>query len=355
VEYKIPIEDLYKYSFKFSLFIMLTAFVSIYVMENDLRIILFRTVMAFAHFYGCFLINIYLYRVLSRKQKEFDERVKFIYGILLTIIFISISTTTSQWLMEMNWISKDLNKGPINEIYNSWKIYIFIPFLATVIFTTVHFFHRFVILAHATKQSELEVVRLQSANTETTNQLLKQQIQPHFLFNALNTLKTLIKKQPDVAENYLIQLSDFLRASLSGHRTDTVSIKEELKLCDNYMDMQRIRFGEALKYEVNIPESYLNQYVIPFFSLQPLLENAIKHNELTKQSPLVIQLLVIDDRVIVKNNLKLKKNVETSTGNGLTNLKERYRILFQEKIQIEQTDDYFLVSLKLIPNENSSN
>lgn len=324
-------------------------------MENDLKVIVFRTAMAFAHFYGCFLINICLYRTLSKKQKEFDERVKFIYGIFFTIIFLTVSTTTSQWLMEINWLPKDLNSGPILEIYHSWKIFVFIPFLSTVIYTTVHFFHRFVILAHATKQSELEVVRLQSANMETTNQLLKQQIQPHFLFNALNTLKTLIKKQPDVAENYLIQLSDFLRASLSGHRADTVSIQEELRLCANYMDMQKIRFGEALQYDVNIPEDYLNRYVVPFFSLQPLLENAIKHNELTKQFPLIIKLFVDNDRIVVKNNLKRKKNVEASTGNGLTNLKERYRILFQEEIKIEQTDTCFVVSIKLIPNEDSGN
>ncbi len=355
MEYKIPIEDLYRYSFKFSLFIMLTAFVSIYVMENDLKIILFRTIMAFLHFYGCFLINIGLYVFISRRAETFDERVKFIYGIMVTIVFVSITTSVSQWLMEINFLPQGLNDERIVEIYRSWKIFVFIPFLSTVIYTTVHFFHRFVILAHATKQSELEVVRLQSANMETTNQLLKQQIQPHFLFNALNTLKSLIKKQPDVAENYLIQLSDFLRASISGHRTDVVPIEEELKLCKNYMDMQKIRFGEALQYQVDVPESYLGKYFIPFFSLQPLLENAIKHNELTKQYPLLIAIYAENDRIVVKNNLRLKKNVETSTGNGLTNLRERYRILYQEEIHILQTDSAFIVSLKLIPNESSRN
>lgn len=355
MEYKIPIDDLLRYSFKFSLFIMLTAFVSIYVMETDTKIILFRSIMAFMHFYGCFLINIGLYKFLSKRTRFFDERLKLLIGIILTIVFVSTTTILTQWMMKVGFLPAGLNDQKIIDVYNSWRIYVFIPFISTVIFTTVHFFHRFVILAHATKQSELEVVRLQSANMETTNQLLKQQIQPHFLFNALNTLKSLIKKQPDIAEYYLIQLSDFLRASISGHRTDVVSIKEELKLCQNYMDMQKIRFGEALQYQVDVPESYLEVYSIPFFSLQPLLENAIKHNELTKQNPLVISILIENDQILVKNQLRLKKNVETSTGNGLTNLRERYRILFKEEIQISQSTEYFTVSLKLIPNENRNN
>lgn len=355
MEYKIPIDDLFKYSLKFSLFITLTALVSIYVMESDLKIILFRTIMAFVHFYGCFLINIYLYIKLSKRKRFFSERIKVMYGIFLTIIFISITTAVSQWMMKIGWLSKDLNDQKITELFKSGKFFVFVPFLATVLYATVHFFHRFVILAHATKQSELEVVRLQTANAETTNQLLKQQIQPHFLFNALNTLKSLIKKQPDVADNYLVQLSDFLRASISGHRTDTVSIREELKLCENYMEMQKIRFGEALNYQVEIPATYFDSYHIPFFSLQPLLENAIKHNELTKIHPLYIRIAIDGEYIVVSNNLRIKKNSEISTGNGLTNLRERYRILFQEEVKIEQTETDFLVFIKLIPNENTNN
>lgn len=355
MEYKIPIDDLLKYSFKFSLLIMLTALVSSYVMESNFSIIIYRTIMAFIHFYGCFLINIYLYIRLTKRKTLFSERTKLIFGVILTITFLCISTIITQWLIRIGWLPKAINDARILAILNSWRIMIFIPFVGTVIYATVHFFHRFVILAYATRQSELEVVRLQTANAETTNQLLKQQVQPHFLFNALNTLKSLIKKQPDVAENYLIQLSDFLRASISGHRTDVVPIREELRLCENYMDMQKIRFGEALKYEIEIPEKYLDHFVVPFFSLQPLLENAIKHNELTKQYPLIVKIFIENDSIVVKNNLRLKKNVEVSTGNGLTNLKQRYRILFQEEIKIEQTETDFLVAIKLISNENCSN
>ena len=334
---------------------MLTAFVSSYIIEMNYVIIVYRSITAFLHFYGCFLINILLYVVLSKRESPFDERLKIMLGIALTIVFLTITTILTQWFVHIGVLPKNFNDPRVVELINSWRVFIFIPFLSAVIYSIAHFFHRFVILGYATKQSELEVFRLQSANAETTNQLLKQQIQPHFLFNALNTLKTLIRKQPDVAENYLIQLSEFLRASISGHRTDTVSLKDEIKLCENYMDMQKIRFGESLKYEVNIPEKYFNGYLVPFFSLQPLLENAIKHNELTKQSPLIIYVYEENGWIVVKNNIRLIKNVESSTGNGLSNLKERYRILFQEEIIVEHIENDFIVRIKLIKNESGSN
>lgn len=354
MHYKIPIDELYKYSLKISVYIAATAFVTIYVMESNIELILFRTFMAFVQFYGCFLINIFVYQYLQKRMEVVNERIKIPIGIFLSIIFTAASIILSQYMISVGWFPDTVNDLRFVEIYKSWKIYWFVPFLATMIFMICHFFHGFVILANITRQSELEVVRLQSANMESTIQLLKQQIQPHFLFNALNTLKSLIRKQPALAEDYVIQLSDFLRTSISSQRMDVVSLHQELELCENYMAMQKIRFGDALYYDVKISQASTQRYVIPIFSLQPLLENAIKHNESTKQFPLTISIYEEDGYIIVQNNLRIKKFVEPSTGNGLTNLSERYRILFNEKVVIDQTSTAFIVKIKLIENENSS-
>lgn len=354
MQYQIPKEDLRKYSMKFSLLIMLIAFVSIYVMEKNSHIIFYRTFMAFLHFYFCFRLNILLYAVFSKKNKEINERKKVTIGIGLTAIFILITSYTTQFLIYKGIFPSDLNDSRAIQIFYTWRAFVFIPFLAIVTFSTAHFFHRSVILMHATRQSELEVSRLQTINSETLNQLLKQQIQPHFLFNALNTLKSLIKKHPDVAENYLMQLSDFLRASISEHRSDVVSLKEELALCENYMNMQKTRFGDALQYSNLIEEEGLEQLFVPFFSIQPLLENAIKHNELTKENPLLIKVFIENDVIVVENNLQKRKYVENSTGNGLKNLGERYRLLKEKDIEIIESGDKFIVRLKLISNENSN-
>src|SRR5690606_14933878 len=327
-------------------------FVSTLIMESDYRIICFRTIMSFIHFYGAFYLNIQLLAAFVKRNKDYRSHFRFLLGVGLTTIFVIFSFVLTQFLINKGYLPNVVTDDRMQEVLYSRKAFLFIPFVGFVIFAIVHFFQQFVILAYATKQSEIELVRLQSANAETTNQLLKQQIQPHFLFNALNTLNSLIKKQPELANDYLLHLSDFLRASITGHRTDTVLMEEELKLCDNYMEMQQLRFGEALVYQVEIAEEVQKKYIVPFFSLQPLLENAIKHNELTKKAPLIIHLFIEGDYIYVKNNLKLKNNVESSTGNGLTNLRERYRILFQEEIEITQNDQEFIVRLKLIENEN---
>jgi len=286
-------------------------------------------------------------------MESFDEKLKFLFGLLSSFVFMLCTTLISIVLLKLEILSPVLFNQRIFNAHMNWKVFLFIPLGSLVTYTIAHFFHRVIILNYATKQSELEVIRLRSINIETTNRLLKQQIQPHFLFNALNTLKSLIKKQPTVAETYLIQLSEFLRTSFTSHKTDLISVKEELKLCDTYMNMQKIRFGDALIYRTEIPEKYMDKYSLPFFSVQPLLENAIKHNEMTALNPLHIDVFIDGNDMVIKNNLRLKRNVEASTNNGLTNLRERYQILHNEEIEIQQSIHEFIVRLKLIPNEHS--
>jgi len=354
MKYRIPIKDLHQYSIKFSVVILLTSLLSTFLMGGDLKYVLFRAFTSAFHFYGCLLINIGWYVRLSHRMSPFDEKLKFLFGVLTSIVFMYTTTLISMWFITSSFFDNSFYDPKLMEMTTTWKVFVFVPIGAGITYTIAHFFHKVIILNYATKQSALEVLRLRSINMETTNRLLKQQIQPHFLFNALNILKSLINKQPSVAEKYLIQLSDFLRTSLTMHKVDMITLKDELQLCENYMEMQKIRFGDALIYNIDIPYDYLNKYSVPFFSIQPLLENAIKHNELTTQHPLKINVAIQGDKIAIHNNLRLKKNIETSTNNGLSNLQERYQILQGEEIEIEQTENEFIVRLKLIPNENSS-
>ncbi|HDR51837.1 MAG TPA: histidine kinase [Mariniphaga anaerophila] len=201
---------------------------------------------------------------------------------------------------------------------------------------------------------EIENAQLKQKNSEALYQQLKQQIHPHFLFNSLNTLKSLINKSPDIAEDYLIKLSDFLRTSVSAGNDNIVKLKEELKLCLDYLEMQKIRYGKALQFSVDIPEKIYQTGFVPVFSLQMLTENAIKHNALTNESPLQIQIKYVEGRITVINNLQPKLITETTTGSGLTNLAERYKILSGDEIIIRTTANQFSVSIKVLNNENSN-
>lgn len=200
---------------------------------------------------------------------------------------------------------------------------------------------------------ELENAELKIKNMEATNHQLKQQIRPHFLFNSLNTLKTLIRKEPDKAEDYLVNLSDFLRASLLSNSLNISLLHDELKLAVNYLEMQTIRFDNALQYTIHIPEQIQQTGFVPVFSILPLLENAIKHNILTKELPLQLDLSYSDGRIFVVNNLQPRSTAETGTGFGLKNLSERYKILSDEDIILTRTDQQFSVAIKILDNANS--
>jgi hypothetical protein len=200
---------------------------------------------------------------------------------------------------------------------------------------------------------EMENARLRIKNVEALNQQLNQQIHPHFLFNSLNTLKSLIKLNPEDAERYLMQLSDYLRVSISKGQSNTVSLAEELKLCANYLGMQKMRFGEALLHEVNVPEEIRQTAHVPAFSLQVLIENAIKHNAFTVESPLHIHIGHVDGWLEVRNNLQRKQTTETSLGFGLANLSERYRLLSGSEPRIQANASEFSVTIKVLKDANS--
>jgi LytS/YehU family sensor histidine kinase len=200
---------------------------------------------------------------------------------------------------------------------------------------------------------ESENAQLKIKNIEATYNQLKQQIHPHFLFNSLSTLKTLIRKEPKDAEIYLKKLSDFLRASITLNNENIVKLSDELKFCLDYLELQKGRFGEALKYSIEIPEEVKSGFV-PVFSVQHLLENAIKHNALTVENPLLIQVKYNNNRIIVTNNIQAKSDTEETTRRGLANLADRYRILSGDEIIFQSDENHFSVSLKILENEDSN-
>lgn len=239
-----------------------------------------------------------------------------------------------------------------SSIHLSILVYVFI--ICILINTLVIALQNYVIIQDAKVKSDLENFYLKAANADAANQLLRQQIHPHFLFNALNILKSLYRTNTKAGEEYLLHLSDFLRVAVSTNNIKIIPVKDELKLCEDYLQMQKIRFGNALLYTISISEEVLKTKFLPSFSIHPLLENAIKHNELTDESPLHIQIIQEGERIRVSNNLKLKATTEVSTGSGLMNLSERYKILAKDEIIISEGNGFFSVSIKILNHEDSN-
>lgn len=178
-------------------------------------------------------------------------------------------------------------------------------------------------------------------------QVLQNQVNPHFLFNSLNVLGSLIEMDVSKAKVFTRELSLFYRDLLMFKDRDIISLKEEIDFVKRYIYLQQIRFGEALQVEIAANEK-IDGKVIPL-SLQALVENAIKHNEISQANPLNIVIAISDDyELVVENNLQPKTLLEETSKTGLQNLAGRYRFLTGKEMVITKNNHYFRVSLPLI-------
>jgi len=238
--------------------------------------------------------------------------------------------------------------------WSFWNIGTLLAFIGSgfVINTLITLLHNSVLLYEHKMYTELELSRLKAANAEAMNLALKQQIHPHFLFNALNTLKALYHKDTEVADDYIVHMANFLRASIYHHSANISKLKDEVDLLCDYLEMQRIRFGTALDCKITLSPETLEEYYLPSFSLQPLLENAIKHNNLTQQLPLKVTIIQNEEWLVISNNLQKKNVMAASTHYGLANLAERYRLCSGDEIIIQEEKTLFSVSIKLLNYEH---
>ncbi|MCX6302683.1 MAG: histidine kinase [Bacteroidia bacterium] len=177
---------------------------------------------------------------------------------------------------------------------------------------------------------------------------LKNQLSPHFLFNSLTALKILINEAPDTAQNYINSLSKALRYTLQSNEKQLVTLKEEMDFMESYLFLIRMRFDSNLSVNTSIDENYLS-HRLPPLTIQTLVENAIKHNEISKLRPLRIDISTTENEgLFVINNIQKKLSEEEGTGIGLTNLSKQYQLLFGKDITISIENNQFKVEIPLI-------
>ncbi|MDO1451499.1 histidine kinase [Rhodocytophaga aerolata] len=197
-------------------------------------------------------------------------------------------------------------------------------------------------------KTSLEKEALEKANLQTQFELLKNQVQPHFLFNSLNTLLSLVDEDTIRAKKFIKQLSFVYRYLLLSNEKTLISLGEELGFIQAYFFLLQTRFEEGLELKIAIPAD-LENYLLPPLTLQILLENAVKHNMLSSASPLLIRIESNDQQeILIRNNLQLKKASVHSARVGLANISAKYHFLNQPQILIRETEDEFIVRLPLI-------
>lgn len=201
-------------------------------------------------------------------------------------------------------------------------------------------------------EARTQLINLQKENLQTQYDVLKQQVNPHFLFNSLNVLTSLIKLEPDLAEKFSEQLSKVYRYVLENKDNELVDLNTELNFLDAYIFLLNIRFVGKVFVNINVPSEYRNDRIIPL-AMQLLIENAIKHNVMSKSNPLIIDIFVDEQNCLnIVNNLQERPSQIVSTGVGLKNILNRYKLLNLEIPTFEKTATQFKASIHLVKNTN---
>lgn len=292
-----------------------------------------------------FLNGFVFEKIASRFIDWIKKPVKsLLTAISLHFVYTSLVIFVVNWfwfifILNLNWDNFWVsNKGTIISEY-----IIFIV-IASIIYAT-SFFKSWRIQVQETEKVKSETLALRY-------KVLQDQINPHFLFNSLNVLGSLIDIDVSKAKEFTHELSMFYRDVLHFKDQDIISLKEEIEFVKKYIYLQQIRFGEALQVDI-IANDKIDGKVIPL-SLQALVENAIKHNEISKANPLNIVIAITDDHeLIVENNIQIKNVSGENSKTGLKNLAGRYEFLTGKKVEITKNTSYFRVSLPLIILNNN--
>lgn len=263
-----------------------------------------------------------------------------VYGFVLTQLVCVVLGYSINYLLESIGIRTDM------------KTYEFIyGFYAFILALAIFAVYEAIYYAGKYKRVVEERERLKTAQVQTELENLRNQINPHFLFNSLNTLMNLIPKDPDRAMTYLNKLSKFYRYSVNRKDDTTVLLATEIKNAKIYADLLHERFGDNIEIEFkgHIPEG---AKILPM-TLQLLIENAVKHNIVSKSKPLTIELFadLNGEYIYVRNNLQVKIQAVNSTGMGLRNIKERFSYLTDKEVRVDESEGFFEIAIPLIQSE----
>ena len=186
--------------------------------------------------------------------------------------------------------------------------------------------------------------RLKKESLSSQYEVLKQQVNPHFLFNSLNTLTNLVYEDPDQSAKFIKELSNVYRYVLESHGKEVLALDEELDFVNSYVFLQQIRYGDLLRVEIDLPRN--SDILIPPLCLQMLIENAIKHNEVSAPHPLQIQIGFSDNYLVVANKVRRREKMpEHSVKIGLKNIQSRYSLLSEQPVILNEEEGQFVVKL----------
>jgi two-component system, LytTR family, sensor kinase len=286
---------------------------------------------------GCLCIVTYLWKKFPWEQFPVKH---IIYEILAILIFTNTYSIVLHYAEHKSGIIP-VPHSQCTEMHLGIVVTNLITFLITAISEAVYFYLQW-------KQNFSKSMVLERDNIEAKYETLKQQINPHFLFNSLNSLALMVDDNKQ-AVDYIQNLSDFLRYILKSRDRELVLVRDEMIILQKYIDLQKTRFTDNLIIKTEVPESCYH-FALPPLVLQMLMENCIKHNIISESKPLTIKILYEKETIIMENNLQLKNDVP-STGQGLKNISDRIAFFTTRELKVIETVTTFRVEVPLLTIE----
>ncbi len=277
--------------------------------------------------------------IYVRMMRKWKDKGTNVWKVTAFILFVLVVTVAVTFIAAYNVPFKPSGEVDLKELVGIFMITMILELTVYCITYLIDY------ASLASKARDEARVKAQEAQFQYIK--LKQQVNPHFLFNSLNSLDYLVcEGQDESASAYIHKLSGIYRYMLSRGEEEMVRLSEEINFVDMYVDLVRLRFGSGLVLEKQMDEQQMNRFVVPC-SVQLLIENAVKHNIVSEEEPLVVTLTTVDDRLVVRNPLRPKLTKSASGGHGLKYINDVYENLCGRKVKIEQTDTEYIVSLPL--------
>lgn len=227
-------------------------------------------------------------------------------------------------------------------VANAWGSMIFVPVFS--IYFSLHFLRHW-------RKSELEMERYHREKIRSQLDSLKNHLDPHFLFNNLNILASLIDKNKEASKEFIHKFAEVYRSLLKSKADDLILVSEEMDFIQSYIYLIKTRFEENIQFKIDVPGSS-KMKMLPPLTIQMLVENAIKHNIITEKSPLVISIIADNDSMVISNTLNKAKS-ETTSGTGISNIRQRYSHFTDKPVEVTEGDGTFEVRIPLLEIEHS--
>ncbi len=290
--------------------------------------------------------NMYYFDYLEHRSWQKKDSIKrILIGVIGSVIITLIGLFILRALTSMFYNGKTFEEFIANETIESYQFGLWITLTIVAIFHFIYFYNRY-------QKNKIKEQKIIAGTASAKFDALKNQLDPHFLFNSLNVLTSLIEENPDSAQKFTTSLSKVYRYVLEQKNKELVTVDEELAFAKTYMSLLKMRFEDSIIFDMPEKASNPESKVVPL-SLQLLLENAVKHNTVTTSKPLHIKIYENNGTLVVENNLQPKQIIKKSSGVGLSNIMQRYQLLTNKKVNINQQAKSFAVAIPMLTKQIS--